>query len=57
MAVEAAKNAIADAGLETQEIDGMVKFTADSTPQEELAACLSIPYLRYYGELAPLGGA
>jgi len=57
MAVEAAKRAIADAGLEPKDIDGMVKFTADSTPQEELAACLGIPYLRYYGELGPLGGA
>ena len=57
MAVEAAKKAIADAGLETRDIDGIVKFTADSTSQGELAACLGIPYLRYYGELGPLGGA
>ena len=57
MAVEAAKTAIADAGLEPKDIDGIVKFTADSTPQGELAACLGIPYLRYYGELGPLGGA
>ena len=57
MAVEAAKKAIADAGFEPRDIDGMVKFTADSTPQGELAACLGIPYLRYYGELGPLGGA
>ena len=49
LAVEAAKKAIADAGLETRDIDGMVKFTADSTSQGELAACLGIPYLRYYG--------
>ena len=59
MAVEAANRAIADAGLVPQDIDGIVKFTADSTPQGELAACLGIPYLlsRYYGELGPLGGA
>ena len=57
MAVEAAKTAISDAGLEPKDIDGIVKFTADSTPQGELAACLGIPYLRYYGELGPLGGA
>ena len=57
MAVEAAKTAIADAGLEPKDIDGIVKFTADSTPQGELAACLGIPYLRYYGELGPLVGA
>ena len=56
-AVEAANRAIADAGLVPQDIDGIVKFTADSTPQGELAACLGIPYLRYYGELGPLGGA
>jgi len=57
MAVEAVKKAVADAGLETSDIDGILKFTADSTPQGELAACLGIPYLRYYGELGPLGGA
>ena len=57
MAVEAADKAITDAGLSSSDIDGIVKFTADSTPQGELAACLGIPYLRYYGELGPLGGA
>jgi len=57
MAVEAAEKAITDAGLSSSDIDGIVKFTADSTPQGELAACLGIPYLRYYGELGPLGGA
>ena len=57
MAVEAAKNAIADAGLNTDDIDGMVRFTADSTSHSELAAGLGIPWLRYYGELGPLGGA
>ena len=57
LAVEAAKNAIADAGLLPGDIDGMVKFSVGSTSQGELAACLGIPYLRYYGELGPLGGA
>ena len=49
MAVEAAEKAISDAGLTSSDIDGILKFTADSTPQGELAACLGIPYLRYYG--------
>ena len=57
LAVEAAKMAIADAGLVPEDIDGIVRFTADSTSQAELAACLGIPYLRFYGELGPLGGA
>ena len=57
LAVEVAKNAIADAGLLPGDIDGMVKFSVGSTSQGELAACLGIPYLRYYGELGPLGGA
>ena len=57
LAVEASKNAIADAGLSPEDIDGMLKFTVDSTSQGELAACLGIPYLRFYGELGPLGGA
>ena len=57
LAVEASKNAIADAGLLPEDIDGMVKFSVGSTSQGELAACLGIPYLRFYGELGPLGGA
>ena len=35
MAVEAAEKAITDAGLSSSDIDGIVKFTADSTPQGE----------------------
>ncbi len=57
LAVEAAKKAIADAGLLPKDIDGILRFTADSTSQGEVAACLGIPYLRFYGELGPLGGA
>ena len=57
LAVEAAKKAVADAGLSPKDIDGIVKFSVDSTSQGELAACLGIPYLRFYGELGPLGGA
>ena len=52
LAVEASKKAIADAGLLPKDIDGIVKFTADSILQAELAASLGIPYLRFYSELS-----
>ena len=57
LAVDAAQKAIADAGLSPKDIDGIVKFTVDSTSEAELASCLGIPNLRFYGEMGPLGGA
>jgi acetyl-CoA acetyltransferase len=61
LAVDAAMAACADAGLEPEQIDGMVRFgTAGQTPVEfatesDVARCLGIPNLRYFVE-APWGG-
>jgi acetyl-CoA acetyltransferase len=61
MAVDAAMAACVDAGIQPEEIDGMVRFgTAGQTPVEfatesDVARCLGIPNLRYFVE-APWGG-
>ena len=57
LAVEASTKAIADAGLESQEIDGIVRFAIDPTSEEELMTCLGIPELTFYDELAYAGTA
>jgi acetyl-CoA acetyltransferase len=56
LAAEAAKSAIADAGLVPADIDGMVTFTADATDELVLMRCLGIPELRYWSR-TPHGGA
>lgn len=61
LAVDAALAACADAGLEPEEIDGMVRFgtagalAVEFTTESDVARCLGIPNLRYFVE-APWGG-
>ena len=61
MAVDAAMAACKDAGIQPEQIDGMVRFgTAGQSPVEfatesDVARCLGIPNLRYFVE-APWGG-
>ena len=55
LAVEAIRNAIADAGLKPSDIDGIAKFSMDNNDPVDIAANLGIPALRFYGE-APYGG-
>ncbi len=61
MAVDATLAACADAGIEPEEIDGMVKFGSagihltELTTDADIARCLNIPNLTYFAE-APWGG-
>ena len=55
LAVEAIRNAIADAGLKPSDIDGIAKFSMDNNDPVDIAANLGIPALRFYAE-APYGG-
>jgi acetyl-CoA acetyltransferase len=61
LAVDAALAACADAGLEPEEIDGMVRFgtagalAVEFTTESDVARCLGISNLRYFVE-APWGG-
>src|SRR5262249_25100594 len=55
LAVEAIRNAVADAGLTPSDIDGIAKFSMDNNDHVFLAANLGIPALRFFAE-APWGG-
>lgn len=55
LAVEAIRNAIADAGLKPGDIDGITKFSMDNNDPVNIAANLGIPALRFFAE-APWGG-
>ncbi len=55
LAVEAIRNAIADAGLKPGDIDGITKYSMDNNDPVNLAANLGIPALRFFAE-APWGG-
>ena len=50
LATEAITAAMADAGLEINDIDGLVRYTWDNTTEAAIMNALGIPRLRYYGE-------
>jgi acetyl-CoA acetyltransferase len=47
LAAEAVSAAIADAGLQKDDIDGLVTFTMDTNPENEVARNVGIPELRF----------
>lgn len=47
LAAEAVKAAIADAGLTKNDVDGLVTFTMDTNPENEVARNVGIPELRF----------
>ncbi|MBI4308359.1 MAG: lipid-transfer protein [Chloroflexi bacterium] len=57
LAVEAVRNAVADAGLTVQDIDGLLRFEVDRVTEPDLATCLGLSDLPFFGELGPLGAA
>ena len=42
--------AMADAGLEVNDIDGLVRYTWDNTTEAAIVNALGLPSLKYYGE-------
>jgi acetyl-CoA acetyltransferase len=50
LAVEAISAAIADAGLDFEDIDGLVRYTWDNTTEAAIMNALGLPRLTYYGE-------
>ncbi len=57
LCVEACEAAIADAGLQPSQIDGMVTFTADTNPEIEIARNLGIGELSFFSRVHHGGGA
>src|SRR5712691_4144586 len=57
LAVEAREAAIADAGLERAQVDGMVTYTQDSNPEIEIARNLGIGELSFFSRIHHGGGA
>ena len=53
--VEASAKAIADAGLERGDIDGLVSFTMDTNSDHDLQTALALPMVRWTAK-APFGG-
>jgi acetyl-CoA acetyltransferase len=51
LALEAILAALADAGLEAREIDGIVRYAYDSVTEPMLARSLGVRNLRWYGEI------
>jgi acetyl-CoA acetyltransferase len=57
LAVEAAREAISDAGLVPSDVDGMVTFTMDANAEVALARELGIRELTFFGQVGYGGGA
>jgi acetyl-CoA acetyltransferase len=57
LALEACEAAIADAGLEPRQIDGMVTYTQDTNPEIEIARNLGIGELSFFSRIHHGGGA
>jgi 17-hydroxy-3-oxo-4-pregnene-20-carboxyl-CoA lyase len=57
LAVEACEAAIADAGLEPTQIDGMVTYTQDTNPEIEIARNLGVGELSFFSRIHHGGGA
>jgi acetyl-CoA acetyltransferase len=55
-ALEAAKLALEDAGLRPSDLDGMVKWSIQTTAENAIARSLGIPNLRFFGEVGYGGG-
>jgi acetyl-CoA acetyltransferase len=57
LAVEAVRDALADAGLAPSDVDGLVTFTMDATAQIAVARELGIRELRFFSQIGYGGGA
>ena len=57
LAVESITTALSDAGLTTADVDGIVKFTDDSSSEAELIRTLGIPRLRFHAQVGYGGQA
>jgi acetyl-CoA acetyltransferase len=57
LAVEAVAAALADAGIEPKEVDGLATFSADTNPEIEIARSLGMGDLTFFSRIHYGGGA
>ena len=57
LAVEAIHAALGDAGLEPEDVDGLVSYTVDGNAETEIARNLGIPALTFFSRIGFGGGA
>jgi acetyl-CoA acetyltransferase len=57
LAIEACEAAIADAGIQPSQVDGMVTFTQDTNPEIEIAKNLGVGDLSFFSRVHHGGGA
>ena len=57
LATEAVRNAIADAGLQPSEVDGLVTYTMDSSDEVEVARAVGIGDMTFWSQVNYGGGA
>jgi acetyl-CoA acetyltransferase len=57
LAAECVKAAIADAGLQPSDVDGMTTFTLDANDEIEVARCVGIGDLTFFSRIPHGGGA
>ncbi|GAA1541708.1 lipid-transfer protein [Nocardioides humi] len=57
LSVEAVRHALADCGLTTADVDGLVTFTMDTSSEIAVARELGIPELRFFSRINYGGGA
>lgn len=57
MALEAILDAVEDAGIKVEDIDGMVNYTMDTAEQIEVVRSLGIPNLSFFSKVPYGGGA
>src|SRR5262249_61281304 len=57
LAVEAIRAALGEAGLEPDDVDGLVSYTVDGNAETEIARNLGIPALTFFSRIGFGGGA
>ena len=57
VALEAIRSALQDAGLDSSEVDGLVRFDMETTTEVEIARNLGRENVRFFSEIAYGGGA
>ncbi|MDP6605593.1 MAG: lipid-transfer protein, partial [Dehalococcoidia bacterium] len=55
LTLQAITAALEDAGIERHEVDGLMRWSVDTSPEVEVASNLGIPDLAFFGEISQAG--